>query len=122
MTKGEMSKKKVAKIALRVVTKFIEKQRPAAILLTFDCNAEPEKEPSLDSALVAYLEEELDGVMIAKSSYAIPNNVPLSRVLANIERITSGALIVYAFPFRSWEGSGNTKANDWLDEYVPRIW
>ena len=111
----------MAKIALRVVRKFIEKQRPAAILVTYEYTTDQVDASSFSAALVKYFEEELDGVMVAKSCYAIPNNIPLSRILANIDKITGGAVVVYAFPFRSWEGSGNPKANEWLDEYVPRI-
>ena len=121
MTKGEMSKKKVAKIALRVVRKFMEKERPTAILITYDLNSEQLETSSLENTLIEYLGQELDGVMVAKSCYAIPTNVPLSRILAHIDKITNGAATIYAFPFRSWEGTGNPKATEWLDEYVPRI-
>ncbi len=121
MAKDELSKKKVAKIALRVVKKYIEKHRPTAVLITFEFNSEEVEIPPSISSLVEYLEGELDGVMVSKSCYAIPDNVPLTRILANIDKLTNGAAVVYAFPFRSWEGSGNPKASDWLDEYVPKL-
>ena len=120
MTKVELSKKKVAKIALRVVRKFIEKERPTAILVTYDLNTAQVETSVLENALVEYLAQELDGVMVAKSCYAIPNNIPLSRILASIDKITNATAIIYAFPFRSWEGTGNPKATEWLEEYVPK--
>ena len=121
MAKDEMSKKQVAKIALRVVRKFLEKQRPTAILVTFDLETHDGSDAQFRDALVKYLEEDLDGVMVAKSSYAVPSNIPARQILTKIDKITEGTSIAYAFPFRTWQGSGNPKANDWLDEYVPKV-
>lgn len=121
MAKSDMSKKRVAEIALRVVRKFLEKQRPTAILVTFELKSDKDEDSRFRDALVKYLEEDLDGVKVATSSYAIPSNNPLNQILAKIEKITEGSIIVYAFPFRTWEGSGNLKTNEWLDEYVPKV-
>lgn len=116
-----MSKKKVAEIALRVVREYFEKQRPKAVLVTCDLIADNGGESSFRDVLIKYLEQDLDGVKVAAASYALPGNIPVSQILATIEKITEGSSAVYAFPFRTWQGSGNSKADDWLDEYVPKV-